>query len=223
MASSVERIGDQSLLVHRNRDQPQPQQASQRPQPWVGQRLGRQGIAGLGQRANDASHGVLTAGRHDDLFGRRSQPAQLQQSRPCEAVLATAGRRLVVEETGEVGLGGQPLQSRRHRRILAGGAGPVGAEIDEIGVRRLARSVAGHDRSDAGQTAHIGPAANLAGNQPAPLGLGIRATDRSDCHLQSPGEIAMSREPRAGGEPAASHVFGEGVGDGAIPRSIAAG
>ncbi len=68
---------------------------------------------------------------------------------------------------------------------------------------------------------NIGPAAHLAGDQAAPLGLGIGATDRADRDVQFPGEIALRRQLRAGGQPAPSHIIRQGLGYGAIARSVA--
>jgi hypothetical protein len=39
--------------------------------------------------------------------------------------------------------------------------------------------------------------------------------------VQFPGEIALRRQLRAGGQPAASHILCQGLGYGAIARSIA--
>ena len=136
--------------------------------------------------------------------------------------LTTAGRGLIVEESGEVGVGGQPLQRRYDRRPLTGGAGPIDREVDEIGILRFAENVARHHRNHSRRMPHIGPAAHLACDQAAPLGLGIGAADRADCDVQFPGEIAMRRQLRPGGQPAASHILRQGLGNGAIARSVAA-
>ena len=165
---------------------------------------------------------MLTTGRHHHLLGRRDQPATIEEGGSCDSVVAAAGRGLIIEESGEVGLGGQCLQRRCHRCLFPGGAGPIDREVDEIGIRRLAENVAGHRRRHTSRMPHIGSATHLACDQAAPLGLRIGAADRADRDVQFPGEIALCRQLRAGGEPADPHILCQGLGDGAIARSIAA-
>ena len=52
---------------------------------------------------------MLTARRHDHLLGRRDQPATSEESGPGDAILEAACRGLIIEQSGQVRLGGQCL------------------------------------------------------------------------------------------------------------------
>jgi len=123
---------------------------------------------------------VLATGRRHHLLRRSGQPARFEKGGAGNTVLPTAGRGLVVEQGGEIGLGGEPHQCRCHRRPFAGGAGPVDGEVDKVGIACLAQDVTRHDRSGASRRPHKGAAADLADDQATPLGLGIGAAYRAD-------------------------------------------
>jgi len=80
-------------------------------------------------------------------FSLGAMPAQsLAQTRPGArgAVLWPAGWRLIIEKSGEIGLGSELLQRVRHYGPFGGGAGAVDAEIDEIRIGALVEPFARH-------------------------------------------------------------------------------
>ncbi len=142
----VERLGNQTLLVDGDRHQTQVQQIRQGAQARVGQRLDCQGVAGLGESPDNARHGMLAAGRHQDLLWRGAEPADSEKRGAGDAVLQTAGRGLIVEQRREIGIGRKSLQRRGNRCDFSGGPGPIDGEVDEVGVARFVQHLARNDR-----------------------------------------------------------------------------
>jgi hypothetical protein len=140
---------------------------------------------------------VLATGRRHHLLRRSGQPASFEKGGACNTVLPPAGRGLVVEQGGEIGLGSEPHQCRCHRRPFAPGTGPVDGEVDKVGITCRAQYVTRHDRSGTARRPDKGTAADLAGDQAASLGLGIGAAYRADRDAQLPGQIAVCRVPAA--------------------------
>ena len=217
-AGRLERLGPEALRVHRQPLQPQVQQARDRLQPRVGQRLRQQEVARLELRGQDDGQAVLAAGADEHVLGRRLHPGPLDPGSPGLAIGRVSPGGRVVEQPPRVGARGEggerseqrgPLRvpGRVRRVVLAEVHGPVA--VSGIG-GRLAPAP---DEC---------PASHLARDQPLARGFRVRPAHRSHGDAESIGQLAVGGQAAARPQRPGRHVLGESLDDGPVPRALPA-
>ena len=197
-AGGVEGVGPQAVLVHGHALEPQVEQSGQGLHAGIRQRLGEHEVAGPEQRAEDRRHAVLAPAGDEDAVRCRLDARAADPRRAGRPMRGRAAVGRVAEEPVEVPAareGGEGAGQAGAAFLVRVPGRQVRAEVDgDIGLGRGLR------RGPARESAP----ADLARDQTAPRGFGVRPGDGAHRQPQAVGQLGwVGRRVPVGSRPRA--------------------